>query len=178
VRLDTTLIAAALSAVATIAAAWIAGQPRRHRAPSDERRSEIWLPEPRTPSPPPPGRLQHAARRLGSVARAVDAGLWDRLDRLPPLKRRTRPWLAAALGFFFGGLGVALYLRRSVDVLVGIVLLAPLSLAGSRLDGSQQGADDSLPAWVWIFQALAGLYAFLRSMSSNGRLGADGSHSG
>lgn len=180
--LDSTLLAAAISALATIAAAWIATRPRRHGAQTEERRSEIWLPERRTPPPPPPpppgGRWRRAARSISAVGRAVDAHLWNVLHRLPLLKRRTKPWLAAVLGFLFGGFGVALYLRRSVDVLIGIALLVPLSIAGSQLNGTEQRTDDSLPAWVWIFEALAALYCFLRSYSSNRRLEAEARDAG
>ena len=171
-RLDSTLIAAALSAAATIAAAWIATRSRGRGAPTENRGPEIWLPGPRPEPPPPTGPLQRAGQRIRSVAGAIDASLWRLLERLPPLKRRKKPWLAAVLGFLFGGFGVALYLRRSVDVVIGIVLLIPLSLGGSQFDTGEQAADQSLPAWIWFFQALSGLYCFLRATDSNRRLGA------
>jgi hypothetical protein len=138
----------------------------------------IWLPSSVDKTSRPsgePGPLQRPRRAIASVGDAVNAGvdlIWGLLDRLPVLERRGKPLLAAVLGFLFGGLGLALYLRRSVDVIVGIVLLVPLSIAGSQLDTGQQGADESLPAWIWIFQALSALYSFLRVISSNRRLEA------
>jgi hypothetical protein len=177
VRLDSTLIAAALTATATIAAAWIATRSRRHGAPPEQRGPVIWLPAPRPQPPPPPGPLRRAGRWITSVAGAVDAGLWRLLNRLPPLKRRTKPWLAAVLGFLFGGFGVALYLRRSVDVIIGIVLLVPLSLAGSQLSTGQQAADESLPAWAWFVEGSSAFYCYLRAVSSNRRLEAGGVNS-
>lgn len=100
-RLDSTLIAAALSAAATVAAAWIATRSRGRGAPTENRGPEIWLPGPRPEPPPPTGPLQRAGRRIRSVAGAIDASLWRLLERLPPLKRRKKPWLAAVLGFLF-----------------------------------------------------------------------------
>ncbi|HEY7698994.1 MAG TPA: hypothetical protein VIE88_11295 [Vicinamibacteria bacterium] len=92
------------------------------------------------------------------------------MDRIPALKRRTRPWLAATLGFFFSGFGIALYFRRLPDLLIGIVLALPYAYAGSQLpeDGGQ--ADASLPWWVWVFAAVTGLYGYLRAVNSNRRL--------
>jgi hypothetical protein len=180
-----TIFAATVSALATIAAAWIASRPAR-RGTSETKPSSgdgLWVPTSDTDSPSGDDARRRGRRRTAALGAAVDAGidaLWRIMERIPSLKRRTRPWLAATLGFFFSGFGIGLYFRTLPDVLVAIVLALPFAYAGSQLpDESEQAADASLPWWVWVFAALTGLYGFLRAASSNRRLvDAEGPASG
>jgi hypothetical protein len=90
------------------------------------------------------------------------------LGRLPSPGRRTRPWLAAALGFFFVGFGIMFYFRKLPDVLVGIALVLPLGIGGSSSTGTSN--DPGLAWWWWVVAAIAGLYGLLRAESANRQL--------
>jgi hypothetical protein len=141
-----TIVAAAISALAALGSAWIA--TRAAQSPPRPVDSPVDSPPPH----PGPGGL----RRLAAAIR-------ERLHALPPLRRRTRPWLAALLGFLFGGFGPLLYLRGGVDIVVGIALLVPLGFAGGRT------AEEPIAWWYWIFAALSATYSFSRSIGSNRR---------
>jgi hypothetical protein len=150
VRVET-IVAAAISAFAVIAAAWINTRGRGQAPP----------PELGTPD-------DSSEPRKSRVRRAYE-GLWTALMRLPAPSRRTTPWLAALVGFLFSGFGVALYFRKGPDVLAGLAFLLPLGLAGG---GSATSEESTLAWWYWIFAALAGLYCLLRAESANRRLDA------
>ena len=86
--------------------------------------------------------------------------LWG---KLPPL-RRTRPQLAAAVGFFFGGVGLAIYFRSFADFVVPMAIAIITSLVVIKL----VGADVELG---WLAGAIiASLYGLFRSQESNRRL--------
>jgi hypothetical protein len=81
-------------------------------------------------------------------------------DKLPPLPRRTRPNLACAIGFFTGGIGLALYFRSFVDVIMPIAIVVAIVVA-----------YDNAGAVGWLLGALvAAFYGYFRSESSNRRL--------
>jgi hypothetical protein len=103
--------------------------------------------------------------RPHSVLEAGFAALWRLLDRLPPVRHATRPWLAGLIGFLTVGIGTAIYLRTRVDVFVGLALAA---LIGATVQGPDE--NPTLPWWAWPLVALSGVYAYLRSLRSNVRL--------
>ena len=96
-----------------------------------------------------------AMRRLSSSLDPV----WSVMYKLPPLRRRTRPWLAAVIGFAAGGIGLSLYLRKWVDIAILLCIVIVAFLVGSLVDGS----------W-WVGAAVAAVYGFIRTESSNRRL--------
>lgn len=165
VALSDTVLAALIAAFASLAAALISrpghGTARHGVEEPDVRR--------RT-------RASDAARR---VAGALFHLPWRLVSRLPPIERERNPLLAATLGFAFGGLGPALYFRTQADVLIGLVLLAPLAFAGGDLSGGsgEHTTGPSLPGWIWGFMALSSVYSFMRAHSSNRRLAQAGARS-
>ncbi|WP_375425863.1 hypothetical protein [uncultured Friedmanniella sp.] len=81
---------------------------------------------------------------------------------VPPVGRVTRPGLAAVIGFAFGGIGLAIYFRTLVDVLVPIALTVGCVLVFDQAAG-----------FGWFFGALvSATYGYFRSGESNQRLGA------
>lgn len=148
------IVVAAISALGAVAVALINARATRQH----------YRPAPTTPESPSeavddhdlPGAPERAWRRL-----------WALFGRLPPIGRRTTPWVAALLGFLFSGLGVALYFRKGADVLVGVVFLLPLLAATS---GS--GEDTTVAPWYWPFATLTATYCVLRAESANRRLEA------
>jgi hypothetical protein len=87
--------------------------------------------------------------------------VWSFLYKLPPLGRRTRPWLAAVIGFAFGGIGLVFYFRKLADILV----LATFVIAAGAI-----GAVVDFGGWWWVLAGVASFYGFLRAESSNRRL--------
>ncbi len=81
----------------------------------------------------------------------------------PPL-RRTNPQLAAAVGFFFGGIGLAIYFRSFVDFVAPIAIAIVASLVVVKLVGA--GVELG-----WLAGAIiASIYGLSRSQDSNRRL--------
>jgi hypothetical protein len=149
VRVET-IVAAAISAFAVIVAAWINTRGRG------------------VPAPPGATAAGEALRPRQSRLRRAYLGFWPVLMRLQAPSRRTTPWLAALLGFLFSGFGIALYFRKPVDVLAGILFLLPLGGASSG-----PAEDSTIASWYWFFAAIAGLYGLLRAESANRRLDAE-----
>ncbi len=148
-------VVAAISALGAIAVALINANATRRREASP------------TPAPAGVDGDAAAAAKPGRFGRAWTR-LWELLGRLPPLGRPRAAWVAALVGFLFGGFGIALYFRRQADVLVGLVFLIPLFLA-------TRGEDDesTFGWWYWPFATLAATYCVLRVESANRRLEAD-----
>ena len=109
-----------------------------------------------------------APDRPGMFRRAW-ARLWELFGRLPPLGKRRRAWVAALVGFLFGGFGIALYFRRQADVLVGLVFLIPLFLATRG-----ESEETTFGWWYWPFATLAATYGVLRVESANRQLEGEG----
>jgi hypothetical protein len=141
-----TIVAAAISAFAVIAAAWINTRGRTQAVP------------------PGAAAGDEPAPRESRLRRAYD-GFWTALMRLPAPSSRTTPWLAALLGFLFSGFGIALYFRKPVDVVAGIVFLLPLGAASSG-----PAEDSTIAWWYWIFAGVTALYGLVRAESANRRL--------
>jgi hypothetical protein len=146
-----TIAAAAISAVAVICAAWITARPRAAAAVA------------------PPPSTADSGPRLGRL-RELAARSWALLGKLPPLPRRKRPWVAALVGVFFSGLGIALYFRKGPDILIGIPFLLVFALAED--DSARTSGAPVLAWWYWIVAGLCGLYSLLRAESANRRLDA------
>jgi hypothetical protein len=84
---------------------------------------------------------------------------WSVMYKLPPLRGRKRPWLAAVIGFAFGGIGLSLYFRKLIDIAVLIIVIVVALVSGTVLHGG----------W-WLGAAIASFYGYLRAESSNRRL--------
>ena len=152
------IVVAAISAAGAIAVAVInARATRRHEASGRPELGEVTPEADAVAAIARPGRVRRAWTRL-----------WELFGRLPPLGRRRAAWIAALVGFLFGGFGIALYFRRQADVLVGLVFLIPLFLA-------TRGEDEDMAFgwWYWPFATLAATYCVLRVESANRRLEAD-----
>jgi hypothetical protein len=84
-------------------------------------------------------------------------------DRFPPLTRRTNPNWAAAIGFFFGGIGLAIYFRSFVDFIAPIAIAIVAALLAAKLFGVAELG--------WLAGAIiASLYGLSRSQDANRRL--------
>lgn len=81
-----------------------------------------------------------------------------------PTLRRTNPQWAAAIGFFFGGIGLAIYFRSFVDFVAPIAIAIIANLIVVKLVGA--GIDLGLLAGAII----ASIYGLSRSQDSNRRL--------
>jgi len=148
------IVVAAISALGAVAVALINARTTRQREAS---------PKPQLEGDADPALAPTRPSRL----RRAWAWLWELFGRLPVLGRRRTAWVAALVGFLFGGFGIALYFRRQADVLVGLVFLIPLFLA-TRGDG----AETTFGWWYWPFATLAATYCVLRVESANRRLEA------
>ena len=149
---------AAISALGAVAVALINARASRHRSTAqalDPAGDEDGA----GPEPERPGKLGRAWARL-----------WELFGRLPMLGERKTAWVAALVGFLFGGFGIALYFRRQADVIVGLVFLIPLFLA-TRGEGN--GEETTFGWWYWPFATLAATYCVLRAESANRRLEAE-----
>ncbi len=94
--------------------------------------------------------------------------MWDLitklLDKLPALRARKNPGLAALLGVLFGGVGLGLYFWSFVDFLVPLVIVIALTLSFGATKVAAIG---------WLGGAvIAGGWGFLRAQNSNTRLQA------
>ena len=81
------------------------------------------------------------------------------MNPLPPLQSSKNPWLAFVLGFFFSGIGLGIYFRSLVDLIVPTVIWLVLIVTPGD-------------AGFWIGAVIGGLWGLLRAVNSNERLGA------
>jgi hypothetical protein len=98
---------------------------------------------------------------VDNLARAFNP-VWTAAQRLRPLRRRVRPWLAVILGFALGGIGIVLYFRTRTDVLAGVVLVAAAMALGIVV---YVVTETALPWYAGA--ALPALYGYLRAQASN-----------
>jgi hypothetical protein len=91
------------------------------------------------------------------------------LAKLPVLEKDRRPNVAAAIGFFFGGIGLGIYFRSFIDFVLPIAISILLVVASKQL-----GAG--LASVGWIGGAIiASLYGYYRAQYSNeARSASDG----
>ncbi len=81
--------------------------------------------------------------------------------KLPALKKERSPNVAAAVGFFFGGIGLSLYFRSFIDFVLPVAIMIGLILAAGSL-----GAE--LASLGWLAGAiLASVYGYYRALQSN-----------
>jgi hypothetical protein len=73
---------------------------------------------------------------------------------LPPLRTRTNPLSALLVGCVFGPIGIGIYFRSVIDVLIPFALLVASAIPGGWVGG----------VIAWPF---AGLRGWLRSYNSN-----------
>jgi hypothetical protein len=95
-------------------------------------------------------------------------GLWGLLsgawNALPPVGRKTRPNLASAIGFLFGGLGLAIYFRTVIDLFLPVAF----AIVAQLIVWKELGAGFELG---WLTGAvIAALYAFFRAQNPNSRV--------
>ena len=78
-------------------------------------------------------------------------------DKLPPLRTRKDPGVAVVVGLLVGGIGLAVYLRSIVDLVI------PIVIAGAFV------AAIGDPGWL-VGAALSAAYGYFRVLNSNARL--------
>src|ERR1035441_7196068 len=61
---------------------------------------------------------------------SIVGGLFRIADQLEPLDDIKNPFVAAACGFLFGGVGLGLYLRSLKDFLIPFALLIAVAILG------------------------------------------------
>jgi hypothetical protein len=84
------------------------------------------------------------------------------LQILPPLRGPKDPGVASVVGFLTGGIGLGIYFRSFIDVLVPVVLYVFLTVAA-----------DHILEFGWVVGAImAGYYGYVRVVDSNERLAA------
>jgi hypothetical protein len=83
------------------------------------------------------------------------------LAKLPALQRERSPNVAAAVGFFFGGVGLGIYFRSFVDFVVPIAIVIVLTVTTSQF-------GPGLATLGWLAGAtIASLYGYYRAQQSN-----------
>ena len=85
------------------------------------------------------------------------------LNRLPVLGGPTSPLLAALIGFFTGGIGLALYFKSFRD------LFPVEAAAGLAVMGALVAGVNALYAAVIVTAVAGGLYGWWRARTSNRR---------
>jgi TM2 domain-containing membrane protein YozV len=79
------------------------------------------------------------------------------LSNLPPLKKRKNSGVASILGFFFGGIGLVIYLQSPVDFLIPIFITLVLFVV--------------LPGiGILVGAVVSGLWGYFRVENSNEKL--------
>jgi hypothetical protein len=85
------------------------------------------------------------------------------IDPFPPLRTKKSPRLAFVLGFLFNGVGLGIYFRSWVDLIVPIIASSAWLMLIGALHYSGR--------WIGVL-LIGGLWGLLRTVSSNKRLGA------
>jgi hypothetical protein len=85
--------------------------------------------------------------------------LWE---VVAPVGRTTKPALAAVIGFVFGGIGLAVYFRTVVDLLIPVAVALACTFV-----------FDEAAGLGWFFGAfVSSIYGYFRSADSNQRIEA------
>jgi hypothetical protein len=82
------------------------------------------------------------------------------LRALPVLKKTKNPTAALIIGFLFGGIGLAIYFRKVIDLFIPIFAVIMLAIFHSQFRG--QGGLYILGGAV-----VAAAYGYMRATSSN-----------
>jgi hypothetical protein len=93
---------------------------------------------------------------------SIVGGLFRIADQLEPLDEIKNPFVAAACGFLFGGIGLGLYLKSFKDFLIPFALLFALAILGIPTGEALMLA---IP-FIWA------AYGYYRVKTSNENLGA------
>jgi hypothetical protein len=110
----------------------------------------------------PPPRPQSRNEGSVDIIDRIFGPVWTAATRLRPLRRRVHPWLAAIIGYIFGGIGLALYFRSWTDVVAAVVLV----LTGFAL-GVFVYVTTGVTLSFWAGAALPALYGYVRASASN-----------
>jgi hypothetical protein len=86
--------------------------------------------------------------------------LYDQLKKLPVLQKQKNPAAAIVIGFLTGGIGLGIYLRSFVDVLIPLILFVGVSVF------CQQAAV----LGAALGPTVVAVYGFARVQESNERL--------
>jgi hypothetical protein len=164
-----TIVASVIAALAAVFSAWIATRPRRRALPPETPGSFTLtgiattgnfsyrtMPE-RPVSHSSIGRLIDSATQ--GAARLFDP-IWASMYWLPALPRKKSSPVAGLIGFLFGGIGLAIYLRSLVDLIVPIALVVVALILINWIGGI---------GWA-LGATISALYGFFRVESSNRRL--------
>jgi hypothetical protein len=106
-------------------------------------------------------RLEHVIQTIThALAREKLEQVTQTIDPFPPLRTKKSPRLAFVLGFLFNGVGLGIYFRSWVDLIVPSIasivwLMLTVALHHSGL-------------WIGVL-AIGGLWGLLRTVSSNER---------
>ena len=95
---------------------------------------------------------------MPDVTESAYVRLATKIWSILPTLRRTNEQLACAIGFLFGGIGLAIYFRSFVDLIAPIAIaIVAIAIIG--------------PAGGWLAGAvIAAIYGFSRAQDSNRRL--------
>jgi hypothetical protein len=91
--------------------------------------------------------------------------LLKQLPYLPPLRRRKNPVWALVIGFVTGGIGLGVYLRSLVDVVIPIILAVGVAFYSAQ----------ALEMGWTLGPGIAAAYGYARVQDSNARI-ADLAH--
>jgi hypothetical protein len=86
--------------------------------------------------------------------------LLKQLPYLPPLRRKKNPVLALVIGFVTGGVGLGLYFRSLVDVVIPIVLALSVAFY----------SEQALAMGWMLGPGVAAAYGYARVQDSNARI--------
>jgi hypothetical protein len=106
-------------------------------------------------------RDQGAGRRTYALARERLEQVTRISNPFPPLKTQKSPRLAFVLGFLFNGIGLGIYFRSWVDLIVPTIASIVWLMLIAALHHSE--------LWIGVL-AIGGLWGLLRTVSSNERL--------
>jgi hypothetical protein len=71
-----------------------------------------------------------------AISRAAAKGTFVLIGKLPALKTRKQPFLAAIAGFCFGGLGLGLYFLSWIDFVLPVVIWVTVIILSIPTAGS------------------------------------------
>ena len=100
------------------------------------------------------------------MLKSVPEALNRLLNGLPTLSKHKNANWACAIGFFTGGIGLAIYFRSFIDLMIPIALAIVTTLVIYKLIGAGVGIGTIGGATI------SALYGYFRVLNSNNRLEA------
>jgi len=82
------------------------------------------------------------------------------LRALPVLKKTKNPTAALIIGFLFGGIGLAIYFRKVIDLFIPLFAVIMLEIFHSQLRGQGE-------LYILGGAVVAAAYGYMRATSSN-----------